>query len=370
MIKAPNLIGCCHFNGYLTSVTLNDCIPCHNYISILKICQTESVFILSYNIYVIIYLGDYMNKRYSRKMNTSVSEIGFGSWQLGSKGDNWSSMSEEDGIELVREAVKKGVTFFDTAPGYSSGNSELILGKALKGLRENVYLNTKIGHGPNGEYEFTKKGISTSINRSLTKLQTSYLDSVILHNPDMSILRGESTLFDILSEYKEKGIIRGFGVSIDSLHELQTVLDNIDVDVIEIMFNIIHQEPRYLFDKIKEKGILLIAKIPFDSGWLTGRFNKNSTFNGIRSRWSSEVKETRSEIIDIISKEIGSKNMINDALGYILCYDAISTIIPGTRTIKHLEGSIEASKVEFQISKKTQLENLYESFIKDKDTPW
>ena len=370
LIKAPNLIGCCHFNGYLTSVTLNDCFPCNNYISYSKISQTESVFIVLYNIYVIIFVGDNMKRRYVERLKISVSEIGFGGWQLGSTGDIWEKMSEEEGINLVHEAIKQGVTFFDTAPGYGNGNSERIPGKALKGFRDEVYINTKIGHGPNGEYEFSVEGIQKSIKRSLNKLNTTYLDSAILHNPEMSILKGESDLIKELNNQKRLGFIKGYGVSIDTLEELELVLENIDVDVIEIMFNIIHQEPRYLFDKIKEKGILLIVKIPFDSGWLTGRFDKNTVFTGIRSRWTKDIKDTRSEIVMKIKEEIKSENLVNDALGYILSYDTVSTIIPGTRTIEHLKASVQASEHDFSTNKKLQLEKLYETYIKDKGTPW
>ncbi len=311
-----------------------------------------------------------MKNRYSEKMNVSVSEIGFGGWQLGSAGDFWKSMNEQDGIDLVKEAVNQGVTFFDTAPGYSSGNSELILGKALLGIRDKVHINTKIGHGPNGEYEFTIEGVKNSIERSLKKLQTNYIDSAILHNPEMSVLRGETELFDVLKDYKDQGIIKGYGVSIDSISELEMVLENLDVDVIEIMFNMIHQEPRYLFDKVKEKGILLVVKIPFDSGWLTGRFDRNTKFSGIRSRWNENTKDIRDEIVTTIKEKLETEDLVKDALGYILSYDAVTTIIPGTRTKAHLKASVEASEFKFSNNKKEQMEELYESYIKDKDTPW
>ena len=104
-----------------------------------------------------------MNYRYSPKFTKKISEVGFGAWQLGGTG-TWGYMSKEEGMNLVHEALKKGVNFFDTAPGYGNGNSELILGETLVNNRDEVFINTKIGHGPNGEYEFSEEGIKNSIN--------------------------------------------------------------------------------------------------------------------------------------------------------------------------------------------------------------
>ena len=311
-----------------------------------------------------------MNKRYNRRLNISVSEIGFGAWQLGSDGGTWDRMDKEYGIQLVQEAVSKGVTFYDTAPGYGNGNSETILGEARIGVRDKVHINTKIGHGPNGEYEFSVEGVHTSIKRSLQKLKTNYVDTVILHNPQHYILEGKTDLFDVLKEYKQKGIIKGYGVSIDSFDELETVLKYLDIDVIEIMFNMIHQEPRYLFDQIKEKGILLIIKIPFDSGWLTGKYHKDTVFSGVRSRWNQEEKEIRNDIVNDIKTILQKDDISVEALQYILRYNAVSTIIPGTRTINQLEKNIEASKSRLNDTVVKKIETLYETKIKDKHTPW
>ena len=192
-----------------------------------------------------------MNKRYSRKFDLSVSEIGFGGWQLGN-GSFWGDMTYEEGIELVKAAYDKGITFYDTAPGYSNGLSEKILGEALKDCRKNVFINTKFGHNHLNETNFGEEFIEKSINESLERLQTTYVDSVILHNPPREILEGKTRHQEEFNRLKEIGKIHGFGVSIDSLEELDLVLNNLDVDVIEILFNINSQAPKYLFEKIKE----------------------------------------------------------------------------------------------------------------------
>lgn len=304
------------------------------------------------------------------KFKTSVSELGFGAWQLGNPGDFFDKMDMDYGVNLVREAYYKGVTFFDTAPGYSGGNSEIILGKALKDVRNEVFINTKVGHGPNGENEFSVEGIKTSVNRSLEQLQTDYIDSVILHNPQRYILEGKSDLIEPLKELKQQGKIKGFGVSIDTVEELDIVLKNLDVDTIEIMFNIIHQEPKYLFDEVKKKGILLIIKIPFDSGWLTGRFNKKSTFMGIRSRWPQDVKDYRSDIVDKIKDICKKDDLVPDALQFILKYKEVSTVIPGITKVEYLNSNIKALDYVQSDSIHLDLVKLYDNYIKHVHTPW
>ncbi len=320
--------------------------------------------------YVIIFLGDNMKKRFVKKFNMEVSELGFGAWQLGSPGDFFDEMDIDYGVNLVREAYHKGVTFFDTAPGYSDGNSEVILGKALKDVRSKVFINTKVGHGPNGINEFSVEGINTSIHRSLERLQTDYLDSVILHNPEKHILEGKSELIETLKSHKEKGTIKGYGVSIDTLEELQLVLNNLDVDTIEIMFNIIHQEPKELFHEINKKGILLIIKIPFDSGWLTGRFNHKTKFTGIRSRWPKDVKENRNKIVERIKDITGKEDLVPDALQFILKYNEVSTVIPGIRKVEYLNSNLEALTHVQSDEVHIELEKLYDEYIKNIHTPW
>jgi aryl-alcohol dehydrogenase-like predicted oxidoreductase len=331
--------------------------------------STQSVKKISYIIYDIILLGDNMKVRKVRRYKKDLSEVGLGAWQLGGNG-TWGRMSIEEGVSLVQEALKNGITVFDTAPGYGNGQSEIILGHALKEVREQVFINTKVGHGPNGEWEFSKEGIKTSVERSLRNLQTTYLDSVILHNPERYVLQGESDLLDELQDLKDQGLIRGYGVSIDSLEELNLVLEHLNVDTIEIMFNIIHQEPKERFDEIKERGIALLIKVPLDSGWLTGKYNVNSQFTGVRARWDEATIKVRSKIVEQVKDIVKEDNISKKALAFVLSYDAVTSVIPGARNVSQIEGNAKASDTGLSGSEKQKLEDLYDQYIKTENTPW
>ena len=103
------------------------------------------------------------------KKSTLVSEIGLGTWQLG-ENSGWKSMSEKQAIDLVHNSVASGVNFFDTAPNYGHGTSEIRLGKALHPLdRSKVVINTKFGHTVSGRINYDSNYIRESVDGSLKR---------------------------------------------------------------------------------------------------------------------------------------------------------------------------------------------------------
>ncbi|QMS84320.1 aldo/keto reductase [Candidatus Xianfuyuplasma coldseepsis] len=310
-----------------------------------------------------------MNYRTPKKINRPISEIGFGAWQLGNKAF-FGEMTDEHALSLVKEAVRQGINIFDTAPGYGSGNSERLLGIGLHDDRSNVFINTKFGHTADGRTDFSVDGLHEMVESSLQRLQTTYLDGVILHNPGRDLLHGDQPLYQALREYKKQGIIRHFGVSIDTVEELDIVLHQNDVDIIEIMFNIIHQSPKTLFDEVQNKGIMLLIKVPLDSGWLSGKYTKDTTFQGIRSRWTTEVKETRLDIVQRIKAICPSDDLAQDALRFILSFDAVTAVIPGVRSLAQLTSNVQSQDDTMDDVTKAQLEALYDQYITTKHTPW
>jgi len=310
-----------------------------------------------------------MKYRKFKRINRDISILGFGGWQLGNT-EFWGEMTFDYGVELVQEAINKGVVFFDTAPGYSNGLSERIIGEGIKGNRDKVFINTKFGHKADGTSDFSVSSIEESIESSCERLQTDYLDSIIIHNPETYILEGKTNHFIELDRLKQLGKIKSYGVSVDSLDELKTILNNIEIDVIEVMFNIIHQEVIEVFDEIEKRGILLIIKVPLDSGWLTGKYNELSEFNGIRNRWDSETKKNRSDIINRIKTIVQDENLVQYALSFILSFSAVVTVIPGVKNKNQLNSNIEATNFELSDQIKKQLIDLYNNTIKKQNIPW
>ncbi len=299
----------------------------------------------------------------------SINRLGFGAWQLGNT-DFWGHMSIEDGVDLVNYAIQKGVHFFDTAPGYAAGMSERIIGMAISDKRENVVINTKLGHTADGETDFSVFSLKEQIYDSMERLQTDYIDSVILHNPSMDILEGKSLHFQELKKLKEEGMIRAYGVSIDTYEELKAVVENLEIDVVEILFNIFFQEPSRLFKKAKEKGISLVAKVPLDSGWLTGKYDEFSEFEGIRSRWDDETIATRASLVREVKNITGANDLTKYAIAFVLSYPEITAVIPGIKTKEQLDDHLINSNFKLDNKIKKELIDLYKRRIQKDPLYW
>jgi len=295
--------------------------------------------------------------------------LGFGGWQLGNT-DFWGFMSVEDGVELVKESISLGVHFFDTAPGYASGLSETIIGMAIQDQREKVFINTKIGHTADGETDFSVFSMREQIFSSLERLQTSYLDSVLLHNPPMDILEGKTRHVEEFELIKSEGLIKNFGVSIDTFEEFETVLNHLDVDVIEILFNVFFQEPARLFKQAHEKGIKIIVKVPLDSGWLTGKYDEFSEFEGIRMRWDDDTISRRASLVSDLKSITRTSDLTRYAMAFILSYPEVSYVIPGIKDIEHLKQHLKHIDFKLSSDMKEAFMQLYEKKIKDDPLYW
>lgn len=303
------------------------------------------------------------------KTTKLASRLGFGGWQLGNQAF-WSAMTEEEGIQLVQKAVEEGITLFDTAPGYASGLSETILGKALKPYRDKVIIMSKFGHKADGTSDFASSSIEKMILESCERLQTTYLDCLLLHNPDEQILLGRTDHFKVLKEMQTKGLIRSYGVSIDNAEELKLALTKTDSQVIEVLFNVFFQDALQYVSFAKAKKISLIAKVPLDSGWLTGKFDENSIFTGIRSRWTPEIIKRRASYVKSVQIATKEQDITKYALGFIYSYDAFTTVIPGMRTIEQLMQNISYESFEIPYSVRQALVELYSYQIKNKPLTW
>ena len=195
--------------------------------------------------------------------------MGFGAWQLGIE-SGWKAVSDAEAERMIRTALDHGINFFDTAPNYGMGTSEERLGKVFKSLdRSKVVINSKFGRLDNVEVDFSSSLIRGSVERSLKRLNVECLDSVIIHSPPAELLDGNrNDHYEILERLQEEGKIKAYGASVDFEDEINTLLNTTNAKVIQSFFNILHQDCVGAFELVEAKGATVIAKIPFDSGWL------------------------------------------------------------------------------------------------------
>jgi aryl-alcohol dehydrogenase-like predicted oxidoreductase len=312
--------------------------------------------------------------KYNTYINKSplISEIGLGTWQLG-ENSGWKHLSEKEAMDIVYKSLELGVNFFDTAPNYGHGTSELRLGKVLQHFdRDKTVINTKFGHAVTGELNFSANQIRESLEGSLKRLQVDYIDSIIIHNPPREFLDGNNNPhYELFERLIDEGKINAYGASLDTYKDMKLFMDTTNCSVIEAFFNILHQDAALGFGLAKKKGIGIIAKIPLDSGWLSGKYNMDSIFTDIRKRWSKMDIVTRSNLIEKIKTILDQEhNLAQSALSFCLAYEAVSTAIPGNATIAQLESNLESVNTPLSKDLVEKLETFYQNEVKPLHLPW
>ncbi len=292
------------------------------------------------------------------KLPAIVSEIGFGSWQIGSA---WGDVSEADGRNALHTALDAGITFIDTADVYGDGRSETIIREVLKergGPRP--FVATKAGRrlNPHTADGYTKKNLEGFIDRSLVNLGVESLDLVQLHCPPTEALY-RPELFAAMDELKASGKIKAYGVSVEKVEEALKAIEFPGVVSIQIIYNIFRQRPAELFFKeAARKNIAVIVRVPLASGLLTGKITAQSKFaaddhrNFNRHGEAFDVGETFAGVpleagfaaVEELKKLVPQgASMSQFALRWILMDPAVTVVIPGARNAEQARSNAEAA---------------------------
>jgi aryl-alcohol dehydrogenase-like predicted oxidoreductase len=300
-----------------------------------------------------------------------VSEIGLGTWQLGNP--RWGGGDEEEARRIVQAAVDTGCNFFDTAPGYAEGRSETLLGCALRGRREKVVLCSKFGHPAVGDCDFSVAALRPSVEASLGRLRTDFIDVLLVHNPPAELLDGNKFpgLFSELAALRQEGKIRAYGVSVDWSAELRTLTETTRSQAAEVLFNVFHQEPGGAFAAAAARGVGLIVKVPLDSGWLSGKYDRTSVFAGVRDRWPREVIERRARLVEQVRALLPEGvSLLQAALRFILAHPEVSTVIPGAKDVVQLQANVAAANAPLPPATVAALRQLWREELQGRPLPW
>jgi aryl-alcohol dehydrogenase-like predicted oxidoreductase len=291
------------------------------------------------------------------KTNLNVSEISFGAWGIG--GGMWKGSDDAESMRTLHRAVDLGVNFIDTALAYGRGHSEQLIGKLLKERKERLHVATKIPPknqlwpakaGSSVGDAFPKNYIIECTEKSLKNLGTECLDVQQFHVWLDEWLH-EGDWWEAIQKLKEQGKITAFGVSIND-HAPETALEFVKsglADTVQVIYNIFDQSPEEkLFPLCKEKNVGVIVRVPFDEGGLTGNITSETTFpeRDWRNRYfrddrKKQVWEKAQELQKLLNGE--TKSLPELALRFCLSHPAVSTIIPGMRTVDHVESNIAVS---------------------------
>lgn len=289
--------------------------------------------------------------RYRNFGNTGikVSEIGFGCWQIGGngRGNSYGPTDDKTSLEAINRALDLGLNFFETADVYGFGHSEELLGRAFRSKRDRVILATKVGadfYQGQGFQSFTPEYIRFALEKSLSRLQTDYIDVYMLHNPPLKLLARAET-FDTLKELKKEGRIRSFGVSVFTPTEGLTALNIGRPDCLEIAYNIFSfKAEEALFPRAHEAGCAIIAREPLANGFLTGKYAQAPHFpaGDYRKNWPLAYVQVRSDAgrqLVFLQKE-GRQSLTQGALKFALADRAVSVVIAGMKNIEQVEENL------------------------------
>ncbi|MBC8287537.1 MAG: aldo/keto reductase [Nitrospinae bacterium] len=287
--------------------------------------------------------------------NNKISEIGLGTWQLGA---DWGNVDDSTAEKVLATAVENGVNFFDTADCYGEGLSETRLGRFVKTLSSEVVIATKIGRFPRPGWpdNFSQEQFRKHTENSLKRLGIETLDLTQVHCPPTDLLR-QGEIFDWLRTLKREGKIKQFGFSVESMAEAQICLQQEGVASLQIIFNIFRQKAiASIFKEAQEKQVAIIVRLPLASGLLSGKINKQTKFaendhrNFNRDGQEFNVGETFSglpfekglELVDGLKKFVPD-NLSQFALRWILDFDAVSVVIPGSKNPRQVADNCVAS---------------------------
>ncbi|GIO14918.1 oxidoreductase [Cohnella xylanilytica] len=289
-----------------------------------------------------------MRTRSLGKSDLKVSSIGLG--LMGMSPGVYGSVNDDDSIKTIHRALELGVTLMDTADTYGNGHNEELLGKALKGRREQAIVATKFTFGPNWEFigghpDYVKK----AIDESLRRLQLDYIDIYYQHRVDPSVPIEETV--GAMSELVKAGKVRHLGLSEAGASTIRRANSVHPISAVQTEYSLWSRDVEVeVIPTLNELGITLVAYSPLSRGFISGELR---TFEDLAAddlrrwmpRFQGENFQKNVEIVDKIKEIAQEKNCTPSQLAIAWTIANGALPIPGTKRIKYLEENANAADV-------------------------
>lgn len=296
-----------------------------------------------------------MKQRRFGRVGWMVSEVGFGMWGMA----GWTGSADEESLASLDRAIELGCNFFDTAWAYGDGHSERLLGEALRRHPDTrLYIATKIPprnrkwparpeyalddvYPPDHIREYTEK--------SLENIGVQTLDLQQLHVWS-DTWADDDRWFKALSALKEEKLVRAVGISVNRFQPANVLraLETGIVDAVQVVYNTFDQNPEdELFPACQERGVAVIARVPFDEGSLTGNLTADSRWpeGDFRNLYfhPDNLQNTLPRVERLRAIVPPDMTMPEMVLRHILAHPAVTTVIPGMRKLRHVEQNLGVS---------------------------
>jgi aryl-alcohol dehydrogenase-like predicted oxidoreductase len=285
-----------------------------------------------------------------------VSDIGYGAWGIGGK--QWLGGADDESLAALRRSIELGVNLIDTALAYGDGHSEQLVGKIVREAPRKIYVATKVpprnrvwpaGARTPIDDVFPYEYIMASAEESLRNLRLDTIDLLQLHVwNDAWVERGEWRR--ALEDLKRAGKVRSVGVSATE-HDPDSALAVMrtgEIDAVQVIYNIFDQTPEArMFPLAQELNIGILARVPLDEGALSGTMTESTAFPPGDFRefyFRGDRKRQVVQHVDALRQDLGGDvNLPETALRFCLSHPAVSSVIPGMRTRRHVESNAAQS---------------------------
>jgi aryl-alcohol dehydrogenase-like predicted oxidoreductase len=311
-----------------------------------------------------------MKKRKLGNSGLEVSAIGLGC--MGMSFGFGPAKDKQEMISLIRSAVERGVTFFDTAEVYGPFTNEELVGEALAPLREQVVIATKFGFNIDADGTQHRQPplnsrpdhIKEVAEASLRRLKTDYIDLFYQHrvDPEVPIEDVAGAVRDLI----EEGKVRHFGLSEAGVEVIRRAHAVQPVTALQSEYSLWWREPEAeILPMLEELGIGFVPFSPLGKGFLTGKIDENTKFDSTDfrntvPRFSPEARKANQALVDLIAEFAAQKKATpaQIALAWVLAQKPWIAPIPGTTKLHRLEENLGAADVELTADNFLQIENI------------
>jgi aryl-alcohol dehydrogenase-like predicted oxidoreductase len=297
-----------------------------------------------------------METRKLGKSGLEVSSLGLGcmglSFGLG------PAVDKKDGIALIRAAVERGVTFFDTAEVYGPFTNEELVGEALAPFRDRVKIATKFGFkidpstGKQAGLDSRPEHIKEVAEASLKRLRTDVIDLFYQHRVDPSVPIEE--VAGAVKELIQQGKVKHFGLSEAGVQTIRRADKVQPVTALQSEYSLWWREPETeVIATLEELGIGFVPFSPLGKGFLTGKIDEKTTFDSsdfrnIVPRFSPEARKANQAVVDLLGRiaELKKATPAQIALAWLLAQNPSIVPIPGTTRVSRLEENLAAVNIK------------------------
>lgn len=292
-----------------------------------------------------------MQKRKIGNSGLEVSAIGLGC--MGLSFGYGPATEKSEGIKLIRAAVERGITFFDTAEAYGQFNEELV-GESVEPFRDQVVIATKFGFkdgNPTAGLDSRPERIRVVVEQSLKRLRTDHIDLLYQHRVDPNVAMED--VAGAVRDLIQQGKVKYFGLSeagVDAIRRAHAVQP---VSALQSEYSLWWREPEQsVLPTLEELGIGFVPFSPLGKGFLTGAITENTKFEGndirnVLPRFETEARQTNLALVDLLGEIAGNKQATRAqiALAWLLAQKPWIAPIPGTTKLHRLEENVGAASI-------------------------